>query len=217
MVVAMVALVAAFGGSAIAGTAVDIARKAKLINGKNIKSRSIAGSKLKRNTLTGTEINESKLAVVPDANKANSATTATSATSASTATSATSATSASSADKLDGLDSTAFVTQADRMDVAWIVVAADGTVLRQSGGFAVIKTNTGAYTVDNPDLDESAVGYGGSTFHEPGGGSAPGFVATFANNANGFQVRTYNSSGAAADSGFSLVAPFVNASGSKVG
>jgi hypothetical protein len=87
MLVAMIALVVAFGGSAIADSAVDLA-KSKLINGKKIKPRTIRANRVKRDTLTGKEINESKLAVVPNANKANSATTAKTADNATTASNA---------------------------------------------------------------------------------------------------------------------------------
>src|SRR5688572_3041250 len=96
MIVAVIALVGAFGGSAVADEAVEFA-KTKLINGKRIKNRTISASKVKRNTLGGTEINESKLAVVPNANRANSAATADRATTATTA------------DSLGGTSSTGFV------------------------------------------------------------------------------------------------------------
>src|SRR4051794_18100889 len=63
MVVAMLALFVAIGGTAYA---------AATINGSTITDRSIAGRKVIGNTLTGTEINESSLASVPQA--ANAAT-----------------------------------------------------------------------------------------------------------------------------------------------
>lgn len=61
MVVALVALFVALGGSGYA---------AVQLNGKNLKGRSVAGVKLKRNTLTGTEIRESRLRAVPSARNA---------------------------------------------------------------------------------------------------------------------------------------------------
>jgi hypothetical protein len=61
MVVALLALFVALGGSGYA---------AIRVNGKNIKSRSIAAKKVKRNTLTGKEIRESKLGTVPKAKNA---------------------------------------------------------------------------------------------------------------------------------------------------
>jgi hypothetical protein len=70
--IAMIALVGAFGGPALADDAVELAKK-KLISGKKIKKRSIQGNRLKRNTLTGTEIRESKLGKVPTAKDADHA------------------------------------------------------------------------------------------------------------------------------------------------
>jgi hypothetical protein len=61
MVVALVALFVALGGSGYA---------AVQLNGKNIKNRSIAGKKLKNNTLTGRQIRESRLGTVPRARDA---------------------------------------------------------------------------------------------------------------------------------------------------
>src|ERR1700761_5829823 len=56
MVVALVALVAALGGTAYA---------AGQINGNSIQKQSIGGGKLKKHTLTGYQINSSKLGEVP--------------------------------------------------------------------------------------------------------------------------------------------------------
>lgn len=57
MIVAFIALFVAMSG---------VGYTAKKLNGKRIKSRSIAGSKMKRDTITGTEVNESKLALPYD-------------------------------------------------------------------------------------------------------------------------------------------------------
>ena len=81
---ATIALVAAFAGPAVASDAVDFA-KTKLLNGKNIKKRSIAGSKLKNNTLTGIQIRESSLGKVKSATSADTRDHATNATNATTA------------------------------------------------------------------------------------------------------------------------------------
>jgi hypothetical protein len=61
MVVALVALVAALGGSAYA---------AGQINGNAIQKQSIGGGKLKQKTLTGYQINVNKLGTVPKAARA---------------------------------------------------------------------------------------------------------------------------------------------------
>ena len=91
MLVALVALVSSFAGPALADQAVEVAKKAKLINGSKIKTRSIGGSKLKNNTLTGKQVAESKLGKVPKAKQADTATTAGSAATAVTAGTATTA------------------------------------------------------------------------------------------------------------------------------
>ena len=96
MIVAVIALISALGGSAVADDAVEFA-KTKVLNGKNIKKKSIAGNKLRNNTVTGTQVNESKLGKVPSATKSDSATSASSATNAANATKADSATTATTA------------------------------------------------------------------------------------------------------------------------
>jgi hypothetical protein len=90
MVVALLALVVAMSGTAVAATT--------LVNGnKLIKKRTLSGNRLHNNTLTGTQIKESALAKVPSATHADSATSATSASNATHADSATNATNATNA------------------------------------------------------------------------------------------------------------------------
>jgi hypothetical protein len=60
MVVALIALLVALSGSAYA---------LSKLNGKQLVKRSVAASKIKKNTLTGKEINEAKLGPVPSASK----------------------------------------------------------------------------------------------------------------------------------------------------
>ena len=62
MIVAIVALIVALGGTAIA---------AQTINGGAIKKQTIGGGKLKQKTLTGFQINTNKLGVVPAARRAS--------------------------------------------------------------------------------------------------------------------------------------------------
>jgi hypothetical protein len=59
MIVALVALFVALGGSALA---------ASLISGSRLRNRSVSGAKIKRDALTGTEIRESRLGTVRNAN-----------------------------------------------------------------------------------------------------------------------------------------------------
>jgi hypothetical protein len=61
MIVALIALVAALGGTAYA---------AQSINGGAIQKQSIGGGKLKHKTLTGYQINTNKLGAVPSAKRA---------------------------------------------------------------------------------------------------------------------------------------------------
>jgi len=82
MVVAIVALVVAMTGSAVAGPL------KKLIAGSSIKKHSIAGNRLVNHTLTGQQINLKKLGTVPAAKQAASAKTATTAADATTASNA---------------------------------------------------------------------------------------------------------------------------------
>lgn len=62
MIVAIVALIVALGGTAIA---------AQNINGGAIEKQTIGGGKLKQKTLTGFQINTSKLGTVPTARRAS--------------------------------------------------------------------------------------------------------------------------------------------------
>lgn len=144
MVVALVALVVALSGSAIAATG--------LVSGdKLIKRGSLSGNRLRKQTVTGTQIKLSTLAKVPSARTADQATTAanaTNATNATTATSATTAVSASNAAMLGGQPPSAYEGR-----VRWALVDANGKVLAQSGGITVDgvsgpSPDLGHYTVD---------------------------------------------------------------------
>ena len=72
MMVALLALVVALGGTAFAAVA--------MVKGdKLIKKGSLSGNRLRKHTITGTQVNLSKLGKVPSASKADSATSATNA------------------------------------------------------------------------------------------------------------------------------------------
>ena len=76
MVVAIIALVVAMTGSAVAGPLKT------LISGSSIKKNSIPGNRLVNHTVTGKQINLKKLGIVPKATSAGSATTAATASNA---------------------------------------------------------------------------------------------------------------------------------------
>ena len=81
MVVACLALLVALGGTGYAA----IKLPANSVGTKQLKRGAVIGVKVKSNSLTGTQIKESKLSRVPSATRATSAETATTATSATSA------------------------------------------------------------------------------------------------------------------------------------
>lgn len=98
MVVALVALVVALTGTAFASG---------LVNGDNlIKKNSLSANRLRNHTISGTQLNLSKLGMVPSSNNANHATTA------DTANHATSADIAANANHATGADIAASATKA---------------------------------------------------------------------------------------------------------
>lgn len=129
MIVALVALFAALGGTGYA---------AATLSGRAIQRRSIPGNRVMNNALGGGQINESKLGVVPASRQALSAQTAASATTAATATRAESADSATNAQnavnaqsaqeaqRLQGRDATAFLANSVRVRTATVTVANGG-------------------------------------------------------------------------------------------
>jgi hypothetical protein len=110
MMVALLALVVALGGTAFAAVA--------LVKGdKLIKKGSLSGNRLRKHTITGTQVNLSKLGKVPSATNADSATSATNAGHATNATNATNATDATDASfaansgELGGVTASSYVQQ----------------------------------------------------------------------------------------------------------
>jgi hypothetical protein len=105
MVVAIIALVVAASGTAVAAS--------NLVSGDNlIKKHSLSGNRLRSQTLTGAQINLNKLGTVPSAKNATHATSADAASNATHATSAdaaSNATHASNADTVGGQLPSAFV------------------------------------------------------------------------------------------------------------
>jgi hypothetical protein len=127
MVVAVLALVLALGGSAFGG---PIARLASAISGGQIKAHSIAGDRLKKNTVTGKQVKESSLDIVPRAKTATTATSATHAGSADTATNATHASSADTATSATHAGSADTATAATNAAEAANASAVDGVTVR---------------------------------------------------------------------------------------
>src|ERR1700761_1214051 len=135
MVVSLVALVVACSGSAVAAT--------NLVNGdKLIRKGTLSGNRLRRHTLTGTQINLKKLGRVPTARSANTAGTAGYAASAGSAGSATNATNAGNAAALGGQPASSFLTTGRRIGTHGVV-----RVAGSSAGTTVTLFSHGPFTV----------------------------------------------------------------------
>lgn len=86
MIVALVALFAALGGSAYAATKIGTNQiKSNAVTAGKIKKNAVTNAKIKNGAVTGSKINLSTLGTVPSATHATTADSATSATSAKTA------------------------------------------------------------------------------------------------------------------------------------
>jgi len=118
MIVALVALFAALGGTGYA---------AATLSGRSIQKRSIPANRVVNNALGGGQIDESKLGPVPVAQQALTAQTAASATHAAQADSADTATTAQDSQKLQGRDATAFLANRTRVVVAQATVPTGGS------------------------------------------------------------------------------------------
>jgi hypothetical protein len=121
LVVALVALFAALGGTGYA---------AATLSGRDIQRRSIPANRIVPNALGGGQVNESRLGPVPVAQQALTAQTAASATEAGHATSADSATSAQTAQnaqQLQGRDPSAFMANRVRVVVNQVTVLNNGS------------------------------------------------------------------------------------------
>jgi hypothetical protein len=191
MAVAIVALVASFAGPALADQAVHFAKKR--LDGRTIAAHSIAGSRLKNNTVTGVQVNESTLGKVPSAAHADSAATAGSAGHASNADHAGRADSAGNADTVDGLDSS-------QLGASPLFAVVDGeqqvpAIVRGRGTQAATRIATGDYAVVF-DRDVRGCAYL-VTPGDPAAGAAPSGWATVeqygASKPGGVEVVTYNS------------------------
>jgi hypothetical protein len=194
MTVAVLALVVALGGSAYA-----VSR----INGTSIRPRSIPADRVRRNALTGTEINEAKLGRVNEARNATNskfalrAAAADSAANALSAGNALTAGSAGNASTLGGSPAGAFQGR-----IRWALVSQTGSVLDQSGGIGPVAHTGNTYVVDfgaslagralvvTPNASAAPVAAA------PCGGALPGAaICTSGNDANHAQVTIGSGSG----------------------
>ncbi len=149
--ISLVALFVALGGTVYA---------ANSISGTDIQNGTIKATKLKKNTLTGAQINELSLGSVPSAEHADSATNARHADSVAEAEFATQAATATNATKLGGLAAGAYphgvhlVRKASAATVGTKVVTASCPANEVAiGGGGNNTANTGTVTFDKLQLE----------------------------------------------------------------
>ena len=191
LVIAVLALVVALGGSAYA---------VSQINGSTIKRRSIPGDRIRNNALTGTQINEARLGRVNEARNAINSKFALRSSAADSAANALNAGSARSADTLLGIAPSAFQGR-----IRWALIDAAGNVADQSGGIASPAAHSGnTYVIGfGADLSRKALlvtpnGANAAVSAAPCGGSLPGAVSCSpagANDATHAQVTVGTSGG----------------------
>jgi hypothetical protein len=198
MIIALVALFVALGGTAVAKVLITGASvKNHSLTGTDVKNGSIKGANVANNTLTGKQIKESSLGTVPSANNANNANNA------------------GNASKLGGKGAGSF-----QPTNKWALIAgsaAGANVLASSGGFSVTRSGTGQYVVDtgvstaNRPLSAtiSLSGGVGQVYVAPCGGTAnnPGGIncPVFNDNNHVFVETANGSASAVADRTFYLV------------
>ncbi|HEX7290116.1 MAG TPA: hypothetical protein VF250_03220 [Conexibacter sp.] len=177
MIVALVALFAALGGTGYA---------AATISGRDIQKRTIPANRVVNNALGGGQINESKLGPVPVAQQALTAQTAASATEAGHATSADTAT---NAQQLQGRDAGSFLSN---------------TIRLVSNQTAPVATDTGAGVSVTCSAGEKAIGGGAAwlisgdaatELNAPITASMPLPAAAGTNNMVGWQAHGRNLTG----------------------
>jgi hypothetical protein len=172
MVVAIIALVIGASGTAIATTT-------RISGDSLIKKGTLSGNRLRRHTLTGTQVNLKKLGKVPAAGQADAA------YSAVVASSALNATDAGNASMLDGLSASAFETASNVVRSGLVTASAGQTVQVASFGpftLSLVCTSSagGSFTAqlqasssqDRSDIDGTLASPAGTS--EPVGPAATG-------------------------------------------
>ena len=209
MIVALIALVFAMSGTAVAAS--------KLVSGDSlVKKASLSGNRLRAHTLTGTQINMAKLGKVRSATQADSATNATHAASADSAThaasadSATNATHAASADTLDGIGPSAFGSDLRVMGDAF--VPRDSGVAYQYEPYGGIECGTAAVLIYPLHLPQGAKITALTMYWDnTAGGSNPGSVTLYGSDFTNNSVLDSTPTGSTAGYGhatYTFSAPF---------
>ncbi|MDA0160401.1 hypothetical protein OM076_09000 [Solirubrobacter ginsenosidimutans] len=142
-VVATLALFIALGGTSVAASS--------LISGSKIKKASIPGDRLKKHTLTATQIDVAKLGAVPAASHATTADTAAHATAADSAGSAAVADTAASATHATAADTAGHASDADTL--GGLAASAFTRSERFQVGTADSRSTTAQTLLDYPDIN----------------------------------------------------------------
>lgn len=198
-VVAYLALFVALGGTAFAG---PIAQLAKTVSGDSVvKKRTLSGNRLRKDTVTGTEVKENTLGQVPKANQANSAG---SANSANTANSAGFANSAGSASSAGSANTAGFANSANTANSAGSANLLANVTLVRTDGPTLATGNNEAFDAFCPNGKQPLAGGGrtdatnvNNTSIEssrpvvPGNATLPGTGDTL----QGWRIGVFNNSG----------------------
>lgn len=138
VVLALVALVAA-----LAGTAVALPGK-NTVSSRDIKANAVKAQDIAANAVRGSEVREDTLGTVPSARRAHAAAQADRATRADAA---------ASADTLGGKSSA-------QLDTRWALIDENGEIERQTGGFAIVdcyQTNANCYISAGEDVRDNGL------------------------------------------------------------
>jgi hypothetical protein len=137
MVVALIALFVALSGVAVAGVTLsnNTVRSNNIVNGQvknaDLATNSVGKLKIKNNAVDSAKIADGAVADADIAGVAGAKVTGTVANAAA----------AANADKLDNLDST-------QLKPRWAIVATDGTIIAQSGGFSMTTSGGGGFWIN---------------------------------------------------------------------
>jgi hypothetical protein len=188
MVVAVIAVILAASGTAIAAS--------KLVNGdKLIRKGTLSGNRLRKHTITGTQVNLKKLGKVPNAKQADTATHATTATNAVNAINAARAGSSAATDDLKTWSGTASVGQTVTLITIgpFTISGACTTVGGQPDAQTQIATSQTNSALDSY-ANGSTIPFGPSTSPQPigpeAGGTPPQWVG-----GNGFSDAVISGDG----------------------
>jgi hypothetical protein len=194
LVVSLIALVIALGGTSYAAFALP----RNSVGSKQIANGAITTKKIKNRAVTASKLNTAGL-TVPDALHAAQAGAATTASHASTADTATTATTAIDANTLGGNPPSTFETAANLKTADVTNDGTTATVVRGNAGAAADRVGAGQVDIFFP------VNVAGCTWLATQSGFPAGFASIESATGNRVRVLTSNASGTLADANFQLL------------